>query len=75
MASWVERKAYYEAIVKGIDSSVILTTKDSWVWKTIATILLVFTFGRFKREVFLQQFATAIGPVHAFPKEWTVLLF
>lgn len=71
MKSWLEKKDYYEGIAKKIDSSIILTTKDGWFWKAISWVLFIVTFGSFKREKFLQHYATTIGPIQAYPKEFS----
>lgn len=71
--SWVNDKERYQAIARKIDSSVRLTTKDGWIWKAIAWILFIVTFGKFKRERFLENFATTLGPVQAYPRSWPAL--
>lgn len=68
--SWVDDKERYEQIAKTIDPAVRLTTKDGWFWKAIAWILFVVTFGQFKRERFLEDFATTIGPIQAYPRSY-----
>lgn len=68
--SWVKDKERYQAIARKIDSSVKLTTKDGWIWKAIAWFLFIITFGRFKRKRFLENFATTLGPIQAYPRSW-----
>jgi hypothetical protein len=71
--SWVNDKSRYEQLAKSVDSSVVLVTKDYWFWKALAWLLLIISFGQFKREKFLTRFATTIGPIQAYPSEWSTL--
>ena len=71
--SWVDKKEEYEKIIHSIDKSIILTTKDHWFWKVISWVLFIITFGKFSREMFLKRFATTIGPIQAYPKEYPYL--
>lgn len=68
---WVDDRSSVEATVHSIDKSIILTTKDSWFWKLLSWCLFIVTFSKIKRERFLVDFATTIGPVMAFPVTWT----
>jgi hypothetical protein len=67
---WTADRERLEHLAHGIDPAVRLTTKNGWFWRTIAWILFLATFSRFKRERFLQGFATTFGPVQAYPEEW-----
>jgi hypothetical protein len=67
--SWTDRKAEYEAIVRQIDPSVRLTTKDGWFWKILAVLVSPFVGYR----GFLDHYATTIGPVQAYPSSWETL--
>lgn len=69
---WTTDKARLEKLARGIDPAVRLVTKNSWIWKAIAWILFLVTFGQFKRERFLKRFATTLGPIQAYPEEWGV---
>jgi len=71
--SWVDNKDHYDQITRSIDPAIRLTTKDGWIWKTIAWILFIVTFGKFKREEFLTHYATTLGPMQAYPVEWPSL--
>lgn len=71
--TWVDKKEQYEEIVNGIDGSIKLTTKDGWFWKFISWVLVIVTFGKFTRKMFLTQYATTIGPIQAYPKEFPSL--
>lgn len=71
MSSWVDDKERYEQMARAIDPAIRLTTKDGWFWKVIAWILFIITFGQFKRERFLEDFATTIGPIQAYPRSYS----
>jgi hypothetical protein len=71
--SWVRDKQSYLAIAREIDPAIILTTKDAWVWKVIAAVVMVFTFGGISYREFLEEYATTIGPVQAYPAKWSRL--
>jgi len=68
--SWVDQKEKYEAVARQIDPSVRLTTKDGWIWRAIAWLLFLFSFGQFKRATFLTRYATTLGPLQAYPRGW-----
>lgn len=66
--SWTDEAERYRRLARGVDPAVRLTTKDGWVWRAIAWVLYLITFSAFKRERFLTQFATTLGPVQAYPR-------
>lgn len=70
--SWVHDKVRLTALAHTIDKSVRLYTKDNWFCKTLAVILHGITFGGMKYRVFLDSFATTIGPLQFFPVAWRV---
>jgi hypothetical protein len=71
--TWVEHKDCYLRIVRKYDSSIILTTKDSWFWRACAWLVAIFTFGGISRQRFLSDFGTTLGPVQAYPSSWSSL--
>lgn len=71
--SWTTERAEHQAFARSVDPAVILTTKDAWPWKAIAWLLYLGTFTAIKRHKFLAQFATTIGPIQGYPKEWQTL--
>jgi len=71
--SWLEHKAEYEKIARAIDPSVRLVTKDAWPWKVIAALVMVFTFGGIRYRTFLERYATTLGPIQGYPREWPKL--
>lgn len=70
--SWVTDKVRLAALAHTIDKSVQLYTKDNWFCKALAGILLVITFGGMKYRVFLDRFATTIGPLQFYPVTWDI---
>jgi len=71
---WMDHRAYYQDIARKIDGSVIVTTKDHWLWRALAWALYLVTCGwGMKPEVFLTEYATTIGPVQGYPREWPEL--
>ena len=71
--SWTDKRAEYEALAHSLDSSIVLATKDAWPWKVVAFMLMVVTFGGIKRKRFLEDYATTIGPLQAYPRAWPSL--
>lgn len=69
--SWVIDKDRLQLEAQKIDSSVKLTTKDGKFWKFLSILLNIVTFSGIKEDDFLVNFATTIGPIQAYPKEWT----
>ena len=69
--SWTDDWRELEETARKIDPAIRLTTKNGWFWKAIAVILFILSFGTFKRERFLESFATTIGPVQAYPESWS----
>lgn len=71
--SWTIRKFEYERIARKIDPAVKLTTKDKWPWKVMAAVVQVVTFGGISYRRFLEDYATTIGPIQAYPRKWRKL--
>lgn len=69
--TWLKDYYILQIQAKLIDKSIILTTKDAKIWKIIATILHIVTFGGMKKKTFLTKYATTIGPIQAYPREFT----
>lgn len=70
--SWLADKERLQIEARKFDPAVRLTTKNGWFWAALAWLLFILTFGKFKREDFLTQFATTIGHVQAYPEGWNV---
>lgn len=67
--NWLNDRVRLQKIANGVDGSVKLTTKNSLFWRLIASFLSFFKI--MNRSVFLQNFATTIGSVIAFPACWS----
>lgn len=71
--SWIDRKSEYEAIARKIDPSAKLVTKDAWPWKVLAVLVTAVTFGGMTYRRFLDDYATTIGPIQGYPRQWPIL--
>jgi hypothetical protein len=70
MPSWTASRQEYQELAQEIVPSVRLTTKDGWFWRCVAWTLYLMSLGRVPRKRFLQDYATTIGPIHAYPRHW-----
>lgn len=70
--NWTSERTQLQFEALGFDQSIRLVTKNHWFWKVAAWILFILSFGQFKREKFLTQFATTLGHIQAYPEEWSV---
>lgn len=68
--SWTDDRERLQAEARKLDPAIRLTTKDSRFWRMLAWILFILSFGKFRREDFLTLFATTLGHVQAYPREW-----
>ena len=68
--SWTENKKELEKLARSFNRHIKIYTKDNWFCKTIAWLLFLLSFGRYKKEKFLTKTATALGSAHFYPKEW-----
>ncbi|MHC4181518.1 MAG: hypothetical protein ACYSWU_28825, partial [Planctomycetota bacterium] len=50
-----------------------LRTKDGWFWRLAAWGLLLVSLGRLKRRRFLQDYASVLGPIQAYPRQWNCI--
>lgn len=71
--SWVIHKFKYQKIASSIESAATLSTKDSLLWKVVAAVVMVCTFGGISRRKFLEEYATTFGPLQAYPRYWPSL--
>jgi hypothetical protein len=53
------------------DNKIRIVEKTGWFWTTISWFLFLGTFGQIKRDTFMEEFATTIGNLVAFPRGWT----
>lgn len=70
--SWVSMRPFFQSLAKSIDRASVVTVKEGWFWETLAALAPIFTFGGMSRRRFLEEFATTIGPVQAYPRSWSV---
>ncbi len=68
--SWLMEKETLQEKARKFDQSIRLTSKNGLFWRVVAWLLFIVSFGKFKRESFLENFATTIGHVQAYPASW-----
>jgi hypothetical protein len=69
--SWLANREALQAEARKVDPSIILTPKSMWFWQALAWLLTIITFGKIKRDRFLQDFATTVGPLWGLPDDWS----
>ena len=63
MVSWIDRKEEYQTFARSIDPACKLCVKEeSWLMIVASWALFLISFGKFKREKFMQGYGTTIGP-------------
>ena len=72
-ASWTDDAESYLRIAGGLCDVSRLRTKDGWYWQLAAWALAIISFGRLPRRLFLQDYASVLGPIHAYPRQWDCL--
>ena len=70
--SWLDEHARLEAIARAIEPTVRLTSKDGRFWRILGRLASLVTLGGISVEVFLRDYATAIGPLQGYPRGWSV---
>lgn len=70
--SWMDEHARLEAIARSIEPSVRLVPKEGGFWRRAGRIASWMTLGGISVEVFLRDYATAIGPLQGYPRAWSV---
>jgi hypothetical protein len=71
--SWTHSAADYARLARGVAAVSVITTKDGRFWRLVAWSLCLLSLGRFARRRFLEEFASTLGPVQAYPQGWTAL--
>jgi hypothetical protein len=71
-SSWVRDRARLEALARAIEPSVRVQTKDGAHWRALAWLAALATFGGISRRTFLEDYATTLGPLHGYPRGWSV---
>lgn len=70
-AGWLPERERLAALARAIEPSVRLQTKDGWHWRVLARLASAATFGGISQRVFLEQYATTLGPLHGYPAAWS----
>ena len=75
--SWLDSKQQYIIAARRIESTVQVVSKDHWLWSALWWVGVIFTLGALalgiSKSVFLERFATTIGPVQGYPSSWSLL--
>ena len=69
--SWLEDRDRLTALAHEIEPSVRLLTKDALFWRVLGGLAAVCTAGGIKQREFCQGYATTLGPLQAYPREWS----
>jgi hypothetical protein len=72
-ASWTQTADEYVRLARSVAPVSIITTKNSRFWQLAAWSLFLLSLGRFARRSFLENFASTLGPVQAYPHGWAEL--
>lgn len=72
--TWVLEKHRYQKLATAAEPTVTITTKDSKFWVALWVFLVTITLGLYAIGMrlgrFLKEFATTVGPVQGYPREW-----
>jgi hypothetical protein len=69
--SWVAQQARLEMLARRIEPSVRLRPKEGRFWRGLGRLAAIATGGGISVQVFLQDYATAIGPLQGYPRAWS----
>ncbi|RIL05503.1 MAG: hypothetical protein DCC71_10090 [Proteobacteria bacterium] len=69
--SWLAERARLEAIARAIEPSVRLVPKEGALWRALGALAAAATLGGIARQTFLRDYATAIGPLQGYPRDWS----
>ncbi len=72
-ASWTQSADEYVRLAQSIAGVSVITHKNGRFWRVVAWSLFVLSLGRFARKSFLEDFASTLGPVQAYPHGWAEL--
>ena len=70
-AGWLAERERLAALAREIEPSVRLQSKDGRLWRALASLAAAATLGGISRRVFLEHYATALGPLHGYPAAWS----
>jgi hypothetical protein len=69
--SWQNDKESLQICAKSFDKSIKLISKDNFISIFIAWFIFICSFKKFKKEKYLENFATTLGNFIFIPKNWT----
>jgi hypothetical protein len=70
--SWLDQRARLQAIAQAIEPSVRLVPKEGALWRAVGRLASAATLGGISLRTFLEDYATAIGPLQGYPRGWSV---
>ena len=71
--SWTESKTEYRDWLRQHCPVVYLVTKQGRFWSLVAMGMACLSLGKLSRLRFLEDFATTLGPIQAYPARWSSL--
>jgi len=71
--SWTDRQKQYAEVALKVCNVNRLSTKDGRLWRVVGWSLQIASFGRFTQQRFLEEFASTLGPIQAYPRHWCEL--
>ena len=69
--SWLVERERLASLARAIEPSVRLQSKDARLWRLLARLAAMATAGGISRRVFLEDYATTLGPLHGYPAAWS----
>jgi hypothetical protein len=72
-SSWTQSAEEYVRLAQSVAGVSVVTHKNGRFWRLVAWSLFVVSLGRFARQSFLEDFASTLGPVQAYPHHWIEL--
>lgn len=69
--SWTEAHERLQRLAQQLDPAVRLSTKDGFCWQVLAVVLQSVSLGGISARAFLQDYATTLGPIQAYPRHWS----
>jgi hypothetical protein len=71
--SWTRDAEKYSAIARSVAAVSVVTTKEGRFWRLASWMLFMLSLGRLARQQFLEDFASTLGPIQAYPHGWPQL--
>jgi hypothetical protein len=70
-SSWVDQRARLLSLAHQLDPAVDLQLKENGFWRSVAALLSLVTLGGISARAFLEDYATTLGPIQAYPRGWS----